>query len=121
MDELRYMGDGEVERGLYGPPLGKVQFVWPEQINVSLNPLNEQNYEAAINSAVDLVKSFCKCKARRRLGVRDKRPRTQEMRQVVGSKPMLQRQICFSRPGSSRSLIAPRVADPVQNAGPLPR
>lgn len=63
MDELRYMGDGEVERGLYGPPLGKVQFVWPEQINVSLNPLNEQNYEAAINSAVDLVKSFCKCKA----------------------------------------------------------
>lgn len=62
-NELMYLGDGEVEKALYGEPLINILYIWPVMINVTQDPENDANYKEAMGQAMNAVQSLCPCVA----------------------------------------------------------
>jgi len=63
MDELRYLGTMEVSNSLYGPPRSHIQYIWPVQIDVKLDPDDPQRFSTAMARAMLAVRAFCSCRA----------------------------------------------------------
>lgn len=60
LDELGFMGSGEVCNALYGQPLDNNQ-IWPVQINVTLDPENEANFNKALAQSMNTAEALCRC------------------------------------------------------------
>eukprot|EP00434_Breviolum_minutum_P001600 symbB.v1.2.001413.t1/scaffold74.1/size352168/6 len=60
LDELGFMGSGEVPNALYGQPLDNNQ-IWPVQINVTLDPENEANFNKALAQSMNTAEALCRC------------------------------------------------------------
>lgn len=60
-NELGYLQTGEVSKSLYGAPLSDMMYIWPVQINVTLNPENRANFDRALQRAESMSKRLCKC------------------------------------------------------------
>lgn len=63
LNELTYLGDAEVAEAMYGEPLNKVMYIWPIQINVTLDPENDANFAEAIAQAMNSASMLCPCVA----------------------------------------------------------
>eukprot|EP00927_Polykrikos_kofoidii_P017919 TRINITY_DN18216_c0_g1_i1.p1 TRINITY_DN18216_c0_g1~~TRINITY_DN18216_c0_g1_i1.p1 ORF type:complete len:341 (+),score=63.97 TRINITY_DN18216_c0_g1_i1:42-1064(+) len=63
LNELTYLGDAEVGQAMYGEPLNKVMYIWPIQINVTLDPENDANFAEAMAQAMNSAEKLCRCVA----------------------------------------------------------
>jgi hypothetical protein len=63
LNELMYLGSSEVPDAMFGHPVHSFMYVWPVQINVTLDPENERNFNTALAQAVNVVRSLCACLA----------------------------------------------------------
>lgn len=63
IDELTWLGTGEVSNSMYGAPLSNMMYIWPVQINVTQDPENDENFENAMAQGMHVVSALCVCEA----------------------------------------------------------
>mmetsp|Transcript_21042 Transcript_21042/g.53339 ORF Transcript_21042/g.53339 Transcript_21042/m.53339 type:complete len:180 (+) Transcript_21042:519-1058(+) len=63
MNELKWLGSREVPNSLFGSPISNIMYIWPIQINVTKDPNNPSNFEAAMATATHVAQGLCACKA----------------------------------------------------------
>lgn len=61
IDELGFLGTGEVSNSLYGAPLSQIMYIWPVQINVTKDPDSKVNFQEAMAQQMRAVRSLCMC------------------------------------------------------------
>jgi len=60
-DELRFLASGDVATSLYGEPLSHTMYIWPIQVNVTLDPQNTRNFHHALKQSMAVADALCKC------------------------------------------------------------
>eukprot|EP00931_Biecheleriopsis_adriatica_P099382 TRINITY_DN7386_c0_g1_i1.p1 TRINITY_DN7386_c0_g1~~TRINITY_DN7386_c0_g1_i1.p1 ORF type:complete len:402 (+),score=76.05 TRINITY_DN7386_c0_g1_i1:37-1206(+) len=63
-NEMSYLGTGEVPMAMFGPPvntINNVQYIWPIQINVTLDPGNKEAFSKAMAQSMNAAKALCVC------------------------------------------------------------
>eukprot|EP00931_Biecheleriopsis_adriatica_P099383 TRINITY_DN7386_c0_g2_i1.p1 TRINITY_DN7386_c0_g2~~TRINITY_DN7386_c0_g2_i1.p1 ORF type:complete len:404 (+),score=78.37 TRINITY_DN7386_c0_g2_i1:44-1213(+) len=63
-NEMSYLGTGEVPMAMFGPPvntINKVQYIWPIQIDVTLDPGNKESFSKAMAQSMNAARALCTC------------------------------------------------------------
>mmetsp|Transcript_76714 Transcript_76714/g.135927 ORF Transcript_76714/g.135927 Transcript_76714/m.135927 type:complete len:377 (+) Transcript_76714:72-1202(+) len=61
IDELGFLGSGEVSDSMYGAPLSPIMYIWPVQVNVTKDPDYKVNFHDAMAQQMRAAQSLCKC------------------------------------------------------------